>query len=815
VSHFFRGRAALAALLSFALCGIAPRTLNAQDPAPAGQPAPAGFVVDSVEVRGVQRVPAEGVRSTSGVRAGATVNAQLVQDAIRKLMATGNFESVQVYVRGADQGRGTLVLAVVERPLINEVRFEGLRSVSGGTVRDSVGLQEGAPLDPQKVAAAQKLTRDMLAARGIQLTSLDTALTPVEGGYRLTFNVREGNRLALADVDFTGNEAFSDEALQDAMDTREEGFFWFRGGRFDRETFEEDLRTRLPAFYGSHGYIDFAVVRDTLVVDPQTGKARLVVEVQEGPQYRLGEFNVQGNSRFPTEALTSMFTTQRRSVMGLPFGRDREREVGEVFDQPALSKVATDIEQLYRNEGYLFSQVIPSMERVPGTDGGPPRVNVTLAISEQQPFYIRSISFRGNTTTHENVIRERLWIVPGDVYNEQRLIQSYQAIGGLGFFEVPMPLPDIDPKPELGVVDIVFNIKEKQTGSVNFGTVFGGGAYGDNRSRIAGFLSYGQPNLFGQGKSANLRAEFGYGRSTLEASYTDPSIGGGRNSGGVSVFRAGDRFVRFGNGRRLRTGASLQFGFPIPGSLRTRAFLGYSLSRTEYISQEENCDDTNTSIFCLPDATASSLSLSVSRDTKNHPLFPTMGTRQAVTVEQTGGPLGGNGNYQKLFTQAEWWVPTGRLGSGPRASQMALGLSARAGAIFGDVSLFPFERFYVGGVQFGQPLRGYAESTIGPRGYDARCNDDLQLSCLGDAFFTVSGEYAFRLTDALSVSAFGDAGNVFGGVGEFNTAQLFRGAGVGATLVTPFLGAIGIDAAYGFDRPDPGWEIHFKLGNSF
>ena len=117
------------------------------------------------------------------------------------------------------------------------------------------------------------------------------------------------------------------------------------------------------------------------------------------------------------------------------------------------------------------------------------------------------------------------------------------------------------------------------------------------------------------------------------------------------------------------------------------------------------------------------------------------------------------------------------------------------------------------GMQFGQPLRGYQESTIGPRGYVASCNDNLDLSCLGDAFFTISGEYAIRLTDALSVQAFGDAGNVFASVGQFNTAQLYRGAGVGVTLVTPFLGAIGIDAAYGFDRPDPGWEIHFKLGN--
>lgn len=814
MSHFNRGRAATAALLTFALCALAPAA-HAQDPAPAQQAPPPGFVVDTVVVRGTQRLTEEAVRVSAGIRSGSVMNAQLVQESIRRLMSTGDFESVQVYVTGAEAGRGALVLAVVERPLIAEVRFEGLRSVSGGTVRDSVGLKEGQPLDPQRVAAARKLTRDLLAAKGIQLVSIDTAFTPVQaGGYRLTFNVREGNRLSLADVDFQGNAAFSDEALQDAIDTKPEGFWWFRSGRFDREAFEEDLRSRLPAFYGSHGYIDFAVVRDTLLVDPVSGKARLLVEVQEGPQYHLGDFNIQGNSRFPTESLASMFTTQRRSVLGLPFvGGTREREAGEVFDQPALNKTATDIEQLYRNEGYLFAQVIPTVERVPAAPGAEPRVNVTLAVSEQQPFYIRSISFKGNTSTHENVIRERLWIVPGDVYNEARVIQSYQAVGGLGFFEVPMPTPDIRPDPETGQVDIVFNVTEKQTGSVNFGTVFGGGAYGDRRSSFAGFLQYTQPNLFGQGKQINLRAEYGYGRSTVEASYTDPAIRGGRNSGSVSLFRAGDRYVRLGNGRRLRTGGSVQWGFPIPGSLRTRAFVGYSLSRTEYLTEDENCTGINaqTSIFCLPDATASSLSGSITRDTKNHPLFPTSGTRQSFTLEQTGGPLGGNGNYQKLFTQAEWWVPTGRLGSGPQASQMAFGLSARAGAIFGDVSLFPFERFYVGGVMFGQPLRGYQESTIGPRGYNANCNNNLELQCLGDAFVTVSGEYALRLTDALSVSLFGDAGNVFASVGQFNTSQLFRGAGVGVTLVTPFLGAIGIDAAYGFDRPDPGWEIHFKL----
>ncbi|HEU0012049.1 MAG TPA: outer membrane protein assembly factor BamA [Longimicrobium sp.] len=813
---FDRGGAARAALLLSVLCGAA-APAHAQDPQPTPPAQPAGFVVDTVIVRGNQRVAVEQVTTASGLRGGTVVSAAIVQDAIRRLMSTGLFETVQVYVRGADAGRGALIVEVAERPVVAQIRWEGLQSLSGNTVRDSAGLVENAPLDPQKVATAQRLVRDLLAKKGIQLASIDTSLAPVEGGagVRLTFNVREGHRLALADIDFVGNTAFSEEALEDAIKTKPEGFWWFRAGRWDRETFEEDLRTHLPEFYGGHGYIDFAVVGDTLLVDPATGKARLVVEVSEGPQYRLGEFNIQGNSRFPTEGLASMFTTQRRSVLGLPFGPQSEREAGEVFDRPALDKAAQDIEQLYRNEGYLFAQVIPTVERVPAPDGGAPRVDVTLAVSEHQPFYVRRVAFEGNTTTHESVIRDRIWVLPGDVYNENSVIQSYQAISGLGFFEAPLPLPDIRPDPETGQVDIVFRVKEKQTGSVNFGTVFGGSGYG-NSSRFAGFLGYQQPNLFGQGKQANLRAEVGYGRSTLEASYTDPNIAGTRYSGSASVFRRGDRFIRLGNGRRLQTGASLTFGFPIPGSLRTRAFLGYSLSQTEYLStSDETCEVGSANVFCLPNATASTLSLSLSRDTKNHPLFPTSGTRHSLALEQTGGPLGGDGNYQKLFSTTEWWVPTGQLGSGPRPVRMALGLSARAGAIFGDVGRFPFERFYVGGVQFGQPLRGYQESTIGPRGYNAQCNNNLQLTCLGDAFFTVTGEYAIRVTDALSVSAFGDAGNVFGSVSEFNTARLFRGAGIGATLVTPFLGAIGIDAAYGFDRPDPGWEIHFKLGNTF
>jgi outer membrane protein insertion porin family len=817
------GRAAvLAALLGITATGAAP-SAAAQEPTPTAPPAQQPTtVLDSVVVRGNQRVSEAVIRTTSGLRPGAVLRGPEIQTAIRRLMATGNFESVEVLSRGTAGGRATLVVQVSERPLIAQVEFEGLRSISASTVRDTVGLRPNQPLNPALVVRTEQMIREMLAAQGLQVASIDTSLTPVSapaGAYRLTFNVREGNRLAIADVDFQGNQAFSDGTLQGAMRTKAEGFLWFRSGRFDRETFQADLRERLPSFYGERGYIDFAVLSDTLVVDPETGKARLVVEVSEGPQYRLGEFRVEGNSRFPTEEVARLYIVERGSVLGLPFGGGGQRERGQVFNRAALDDATAELRRMYNNEGYLYAQVEPVVRRVPATaPGEAPTVNVVWAISEQQPFYIRSVKIEGNTFTHESVIRERLLVLPGDVYNEERLIASYTSIGALGFFETPLPTPDIRPNAETGEVDITFTVKEKQTGQISFGTMIGG-SYAGRGGGFSGYLSYAQPNLFGQGKQANVRGELGYGRTALEASYTDPAVFGSRNSASVSVFHTGDRYFTFGNVRRLRTGGSLQVGLPVPGLFRTRAFVGYSLSRTGYYGpNDQDCSVESTEIECLPDATASSLSLALTRDTKSHPLFPVSGTRQSFSVAQTGGPLGGDGSFQKASGDLEWWVPVGRLGGsapGQRPIRMALGLNARAGTIFGDASLFPFEQYYAGGTRLGQPLRGYPDASINALGFDETCGGSrFRLECLGNSFFTVSAEYAVRVTDQLSVSAFGDAGNVWRTAEQFNPTRLYRGAGFGGTVVTPF-GPIGLDIAYGFDRPNPGWEVHFKFGQGF
>lgn len=771
--------------------------------------------VDSILVEGNSRVAATSIQTFFGILPGSQVSYRNIQSGIKTLLAQGHFKNVEVRARSTVGGQGiALIVTVEEHPLVRRVTITGLEHASERQVRDTTGLRAGFPYSPQRVIEAQAFIRAELARKGIPFAAIEERLEPVPdrpGEIDLFLDVDEGQRVTVAEVLFQGNENLSDEDLRGAMQTRAEGFWWFRSGAYDDERFQADLESSLPTLYRRHGFLDFQVLSDTLVIDPNTGKARVEVSVDEGRQYRLASFSVEGNSRFPDEDLEALFRRSEGGLLrSLGIGRGEERGVeGGVFDAEAFTDAMITARERYANEGYLYVQINPVVTRnEPAEEGAPPTVDASWQIREGTPAIVNRVSVVGNEYTYEWVVRDRIFILPGDVYSQDRILRSYQSISSLGFFEAPMAPPDIQPL-DNGDVDITFNVKEKQTGSINFGTSVGGG-YG-----LSGFLGYEQPNLFGQAKSGTLRWDFGRFLNSFELSYSDPALKQSQISGSVSVFNSRDRFFQFSTGRRKRLGTNLRFGFPWPDSRVTRVFAGYGISRTKY---EQFDDAGDTSLFGRPPGVQSQLSLGITRQTLDHPLFPTAGSKQSLNIEANGGILGGDGNFTRALLEGTWFVPVGQIGdqsSGGRPIRFALGLSMKAGAVFGDAGAFPFERFWMGGVQFGQPLRGYPETSITPRGYfPERSSDIFDIDRLGDAFFTVTAEYALRLSDQISVSAFYDAGNVWRDPWEIDPTRLFRGAGIGLQLVTPF-GPIGLDYAYGFDKTVPGWQLHFRMGPGF
>ena len=771
----------------------------------AAQDTPPNFPrVDSIMVEGNSRLTGSQIASAAGIVLGTEVTFRDVQRAIRTLFATGQFDSVRVEQREIP-GRVILAIVVTERPILREWTVQGPEQISVRESRDRVTLVAGRAIDRAALVASAFAIDSMYRDAGYYGARVTTQVEPADSGaVRVTFNVQEGNRVAISQVLVNGNERFSDEDVVGAIASKPEGFWWFRSGRYEEDKVELDVRERLPQWYGNRGYVDFQVTDDSLAADPASSKATLVLTVEEGQQYRIGTFEIVGNGRYSTEELAALVP------FVLPGQVNSGAEIGIVFDRSAWAAAQQRVEELYANTGYIYQRVVAQESRRTGPDSLP-RLDLRLSIVEGAPAYINKINIAGNDVTHERVIREAITIVPGELFNRERLIQSWNNISNLNFFEQPMPIPDVD-QLDNGDVDITFRVTERRTGNINFGASVGQG------TGLGGFLGLEEPNLFGRGKRGRLQWQFGRNINDFQLSYSDPAILESRISGTVSVFNSRQRFVVGDLGRRQQEGGSLQLGLPWLGSRFSRVFASYGFQRIRYT---EGSADLQQRFNCSP-CSRSTIGLSFLRDSRIGLPFPVAGSQVSVAVEQNGGILGGTGDYQRIDLETRWYTPlntpSGGFGGGV---QFTLGLTAKSGFILGNPGGFFTELYSMGGVQFGVPLRGYEEFAITPKGFDPFSGStSASADAFGKAHAAFTVELGARLSQSVYFNAFFDAGNVYSSVRAWDPTRLYRGAGVGAALISP-LGPIGVDLGYGFDktdtqgRPAPGWKLHFRLGNFF
>ncbi len=779
--------------------------------------AAAGVKVDSVAVEGNRRITRASIVATAAIPLSTPVGFRDVQRAIRALYGTGQFDDVQMLREAGPDSTEILVITVQERPLLSRLTVRGVEKLSERSVRDRIELPTGRPLDRGMVVRAVQRLDSLYEGEGYYLAQITPDVVPQDSDHvRVEFTIAEGRRIAISAVRIEGNTAVPARRIVGAMKTRPEGFFWFQRGEYAQDQLREDLEDRLPAFYGSLGYVDFRVVHDTLLVNRDNGKAALVITVDEGKPYEIGSVVVQGNHAFSTDQVMAL--NPFRTSGGL---RCLLRKCGGTswFDQTKWDDATQKLRTMYNNTGYIYAQIEPRVERVsPADSTGTPKVNLTWAIDEGRPAIINKIDIVGNDVTYERVIRDAIVVIPGGVFAQDMIIRSYQNISNLGFFEQPLPFPDtrkVNQDDPYSDIDLIFKVKEKHTGNVNFGASVGQG------TGVGGFLGLDEPNLFGQGKRGHIQWQFGSNINDFDVSYTDPWLFNSRVSGTAGVHNTRLRYTIADLGTITTRGASLQFGVPLPKSRYSRLFPSYSIEWERYSGASQALAGTFRCSSCM----RSTAGLSFMRDTRVGMPFPTGGAMHSASLSLTGGILGGSATFQKLDLEGHWYAPAGQLGgTGPAGGgvQFVLALTSKAGFVFGDAGPFFQQLYSMGGTQYGIPLRGYDEFSITPQGFNpaASSGSAVAKSAFGKSYFAGTAEFGARFSQAIYASVFYDVGNVWASAAAFNPTRLFRGAGVGVALITP-LGPLGLDLGYGFDRvdaqgrPNPGWKLHFKIGNFF
>jgi outer membrane protein insertion porin family len=775
---------------------------------------------DSVVVRGLRRVTRAEALVQSGLVLSGELSVPIIQRAARAMYASGMFEDdIRIACETITATSAHLVFTVRERPLLESVSVKGPELVSSRSVNDKIELFVRRPVDPALVTRAIARIDSLYESNGFYLTRIRPETTWVDSTQiALTFNVEEGRRLAISQLLIRGNETVSAKDVVGAMKTKPEGFWFFRKGEYDEDKYVADLGELLPTFYAERGFIDFQILRDTLRIDRELGKGVIELDVEEGPSYRVGTFSLNGNRHFTDADLRRYFpfgdagpSLSERAmnlVRGKKFDPDR-------FDATRWDNAVMAIQGAYQNDGYIYAQIEPVLERTVRADSTPV-VNMRLEIVERTPAIVNRIDILGNDYTTESCIRDAIVLIPGGLFSRDRLIRSYQSLQNMGFFESPLKEPRTEPT-ETGDLNVIFDLTEKRTGNVNFGASMGQGV------GVGGFIGLEQPNLFGKCKRGSLNWQFGRFINDFNLAYSDPSIRQSRLSGTVNLYRSQARYQIADLGQSTRIGGSLRAGLPVPGSNFTRVFMSYTGESVQFgtagllgtVQNDQSC--TN--------CTRSAVAVDITRDTRIGLPFPTAGSLQTASAQFNGGPLGGTANFQRYTAESRTFAPLYTFGGtrpGSQPVEVTLGLSSRAGAVMGSTGPFFFsQRFALGGVQFGEPLRGYPEFSITPRGFlTGTSTFNAERESFGSAFFVSTVELGIRFSSQFYLNFFYDAGNVWESPREFDPTRLYRGAGIGLSTVTP-LGPLGLDWAYGFDRldvsgkRDPKFQLHFRLGQLF
>lgn len=809
---------------------------------------PQEYEIGGITVSGTQTTDPNAIKLFSGLQVGEriTVPGDRIARAIRNLWDQKLFSDVRI--EAAEVRGRTIFLHIVveEKPRLSRFRFTGVSRSETDKLREEVELIAGQQVNEALVANTRYRVRRYFADKGYLKATADIIERPDTArtnSVSLVIAVDKGPRVKIRDVVFHGNEELPDKRLRRALKKTKRKRWWniFGNSKFDSQEFKND-KGRVLDTYNNEGFRNATILRDTMYY-VSDDRVNVELFLEEGPKFHFRDVRFTGNTKHSDEELRTILNIKKGDVYSKK----------DLDSRLYMNQSGRDISSLYMDDGYLSFYVDPVELLVEGDS-----IDLELRIREGKQYRIRNVIIKGNTKTHERVVRREIRTKPGQLFNRSDVIRTQRELSNLGYFNPESlgvnPMQD----PRTGTVDLEYTVEEKPSDRLELS-----GGWGAGRLVMSLGLSFTnfsmrkifngpswQPLPSGDGQTLNLRAQTN-GRffQSYSLSFVEPWLGGRKpNALSFSVFHSVQtngqgRFIDTNDGRvenplrqsLLISGASIGLGkrLTVPDDY---FILRQTLSFQRYDLQNFS---SGAVVFSFADGISNVLSYQVqlSRNSVDQPFFARSGSDVTLTAKATPpwsrmpGIYKGPEDYatatpaeryrwaefHKWKFTTQWYNKLTNSKSGHNLVLMTRAGFGYLGRYNAAVGNSPFERFYLGGAALtGFQLDG--REIVGLRGYD-----DFSLAPNTGNFAIAKYTAELRFPVSLNPSAtiftlgFLEAGNTWSDFSTFDPFKLYRSAGVGLRLFLPMFGPMGLDYGWRLDDvPElPNMarsQFHFTIG---
>jgi outer membrane protein insertion porin family len=691
-----KSRARYAALFSGValFCGVATMVTPERAAAQAQQ----SGIVGRIVVQGNERIEQDTILSYLPIQIGDTVDQARLDLALKTLTRTDLFSDVRIQLQG-----DTLLVQVVENPIINQVLFEGNSSIKEDKLKDEVVVRPRGIFTKAKVQEDVGRIIELYRRSGrISATVTPKIVNLPQRRVDLIFEISEGPKSGILGINFQGNQQFSANDLRDVIVTKESHWYKFfeSNDNYDPDRVEYD-REQLRKFYRNKGYYDFHVVSSIAELSPDKNSFGITYTIEEGQRYKFGKLSVQ------TE-LKKLNPDILRALLPI--------RSGQLYADEQIEKATDALTFAAGSAGFAFVDVRPQYHANPATH----TVDVNFDVKEGPRVYIDRVDIVGNTQTLDYVIRREMSLSEGDAYNRVLVDQSKNKIKALGFFK------DVDittqPGSEPDRTNLLVKVTEQPTGELSASAGY------SSVDQLVVDLGFNQSNFRGRGQDVRARVEIGSISQNIDFSFTEPRFLGRTLGAGFDLYATRYDFTQYASYQSASAGGSVHIAFPL--TVNSTMSLRYTLREDDTIVASNLCipgAEQVSVVLCDERGSylTSAVGYSVRIDRRNDPVLPTRGYYLDLSQDIAG--LGGTVHYVRTEWDGGWYHGFNK--------DFILSLTTTGGFINGwnSDSIRIGDRFYRGGDSFV----GFQLAGIGPR--DTQFGDALggKLYLIGETQLTV------------------------------------------------------------------------------